>query len=139
MTSQLPSGRTLDVDFMFLKLCVHDIEAAANFYTTVCGLIELNRMEAILGGKPAIEIVYQPTYPSGPLFILAQFPGEPQPASDEVIVGFAAKDMQAMLDRAVACGGRVITPVTGDPGSGMRHAIIADAEGHRIQVSEAMY
>ena len=73
------------------------------------------------------------------MFILAQFPGEPQPASDEVIVGFAAKDMQAMLDRAVACGGRVITPVTGAPGSGMRHAIIADAEGHRIQVSEAMY
>jgi predicted enzyme related to lactoylglutathione lyase len=123
---------------MFTKLCVDDLEKAARFYEAVCGLVELNRVSAELAGKPAEEIVYRPTYPGGPLLILAQFPGAEAPSTDELILGFAAKDMEAFLARAQEHGGRVVTPVRGEPGSGMRHAIVTDPEGHRIQVSEAL-
>jgi hypothetical protein len=68
---EIPSGRTLDVDFMFTKLIVEDIETSATFYTSVFGLVEMHRIEARIMERPVTEVVYMPTYSGGPMFILA--------------------------------------------------------------------
>lgn len=131
---EVPSGRTLDADFMFTKLVVADMEKSAAFYTAVFGLVEMNRVEARIVGRPVSEIVYMPTYAGGPLFILAQFNDAPAPALNETILGFSAKDLEAVLERAVQAGGQVLEGIQ-EPHPGMRHAFIADVEGHVVQIS----
>ena len=133
-----PHGRTLDVDYMFTKLCVNDIERAAKFYESVCGLVEIRRMDAHMMGDPVTEIVYRATYPEGPMLILAKFTEAPAPATDEVILGFAVKDLEAMLERVEKGGGRILEPIQESPGFAMRHAFVADPEGHRIQLSSVV-
>ena len=138
MASQVPHGRTLDVDYMFTKLCVNDLDKAAAFYESVCGLVEVQRMEAHMMGDPVTEVVYKATYPAGPMLILAKFTDAPPPATDEVILGFAAKDLEAMLERVEKAGGRILEPIKASPGFAMRHAFVADPEGHRIQISQVI-
>ena len=135
MASSVPYGRTLDTDFMFTKLIVDDIEKAAAFYVAVCGLVEMHRIEATIIGRAVTEIIYQPTYQGGPMFILAKFHGAPKPNNDELILGFATADLEAFLERVTRAGGRVVEPIQ-DPGHGMRHAFIEDVEGHVVQISE---
>jgi lactoylglutathione lyase len=138
MAYEIPHGRSLDTDFMFTKLLVDDLEAAAAFYTSVCGVIEMHRVEAEILGRKVHEIVYMPTYQGGPMFILAKFSGGPKPASDEVILGFATKDLDALLSRAEAAGGRVLEKSAADHPSGFRHAFVADPEGNPLQISQAV-
>lgn len=138
MAYEMPSGSTLDVRFMFTKLCVADLEKSAAFYAGLCGLIEMNRVEAEIMGKPVSEVVYQPTHPGGPLFVLAHFPDAPAPATDEVVLGFAAEDLEAFIERATQAGGRVLEDVREIPDSGMRVAFVADPDGHRIQISQML-
>ena len=61
MAYEIPHGRTLETDFMFTKLLVNDLEKSAAFYSTVIGLIEMNRMEAEITGRKITEIVYMAT------------------------------------------------------------------------------
>ena len=137
MAYEIPHGRSLDTDFMFTKLLVDDLEAAAKFYTSVCGVVEMHRVEAEITGRKVSEIIYLPTYQGGPMFILAKFAGAPKPAIDEVILGFATKDLDAFLSRVEAAGGRLLEKSAADPASGMRHAFIADPEGNLLQISQA--
>jgi lactoylglutathione lyase len=138
MAYEMPHGRNLDTDFMFTKLLVTDLERAAAFYTSVCGVIEMHRVEAEITGRKVSEIVYMPTYKGGPMFILAKFPGAPKPANDEVILGFGTKDLEALLSRAEAAGGRVLEKSAADHPSGFRHAFVADPEGNLLQISQAI-
>ena len=107
MAYEIPHGRSLDTDFMFTKLLVDDLEKAAAFYA------------------------------SGPLFVLAKFKDAPKPANDEVILGFAAKDLEAFAARVEAAGGRVLDKSGADNASGFGHIFVADVEGNVLQVSQS--
>ncbi|GLV27088.1 VOC family protein [Sphingobium sp. Cam5-1] len=131
---ELPFGAEQDIDFMFLKLIVHDIGKSEQFYKSVFGLVEMNRMEAKIVGRDVVEIVYQSTYKGGPLFILASFPEDTQPARNESIVGFASGDLDACLRRVEKAGGTVVEDRE-VPGFG-RHAFVKDPEGHLLQISQ---
>jgi len=136
MPYEIPHGRSLDTDFMFTKLLVDDLEAAAAFYTSVCGLVEMHRVEAEITGRKVSEIVYLPTSQGGPMFILAKFSGAPKPANDQLILGFGTQDLDALLSRAEAAGGRVLEKSGADHPSGFRHAFVADPEGNWLQISQ---
>lgn len=131
---ELPFGADQNIDFMFLKLIVHDIVKSEAFYKSVFGLVEMNRMEAKITGREVIEVVYQPTYKGGPLFILASFPGDTQPARNEAIIGFASGDFDACLQRIEKAGGSVVEDRT-VPDFG-RTAFAKDPEGHLLQISQ---
>lgn len=133
----MPSGRTQDMNFMFTKLVVADIEKSAAFYSAVFGLVEMHRMEARMMDRAVTEVVYMATYSGGPMFILAQFNDAPMPAHNESILGFAADDMEAALNRVVEAGGQILEPIQ-EPHPGMRHAFVADVEGHVVQISQMM-
>lgn len=131
---ELPFGAEQDIDFMFTKLIVHDIEKSDAFYKAVFGLVEMNRMEANIAGRAVVEIVYQPTYKGGPLFILASFPDDTQPARNESIIGFASGDFDACLQRIEKAGGTVLEDRS-IPDMG-RHAFMKDPEGNLLQISQ---
>lgn len=138
MTSEIPYGRTLDADFMFTKLLVDDLEKSAVFYASVCGLVELHRLDAEITGRKVSEIVYKPTYSGGPMLVLTKFHDAPKPNYDELILGFATKDLEAFLKRVEKAGGCVVEQIQTNPQVGFRHAFIKDAEGHLAQVSQAI-
>ena len=135
--SEIPFGRTADVDFMFTKLVVADIDKSAAFYAGVFGLVEMHRIEAEIMKRSVSEVVFMATYAGGPMLILARFNDAPAPAHNELILGFATQDLEAALDRVVNAGGRIVEPIQ-QPYPGMRHAIIADGEGHLVQISQMM-
>ncbi|MDD3797578.1 MAG: VOC family protein [Novosphingobium sp.] len=137
MASQIPHGKTLDTDFMFTKLVVKDLARAVDFYSAVIGLVEMNRVEAEIAGRKVSEVVFMPTYPGGPMFILAQFHDMEKPSNDELILGFATKDIDAAVERAVKAGGGVAEPAHEIPGAGgMKVAFVTDPEGHLVQLSQ---
>ena len=137
MASQIPHAKTQDVDFMFTKLQVTDLEGAVAFYSSVIGLVEMNRVEAEIAGRKVSEVVFMPTYAGGPLFILAQFHDTETPAANELILGLATKDIAGLIARAQAAGARVLEPAREVPGmGGMQVAFIADPEGHVLQLSQ---
>jgi lactoylglutathione lyase len=137
MAHEIPSGRALDADFMFTKLRVHDLDRAAAFYTSVFGLVEMHRVEAQIADRAVSEVIYMPTYAGGPMFILAKFQDEATPARDELILGFAVKDLDALLERAEKAGGRLVEDKPAGPTSPFRTAFIEDGEGHLLQISQA--
>ncbi len=136
MATEMPHGRALDTDFMFTKLQVDDLEKSAAFYMAVCGLVELQRVEAEIAGRRVSEICYRSTYPGGPMFILAKFHDAPKGHNDELILGFATRNLEAFLARAELAGGSVAEPIQENPRAGLRHAFVRDIEGHLLQVSQ---
>lgn len=134
----IPSAKSLDTDFMFTKLIVADLDAATAFYASVIGLVEMQRVEAAIGGRAVTEVVYLPTYPGGPMFILARFHDAATPKTSELIMGFATQDLEGFVTRATAAGGKLIEAPREIPGAGMRVAFVADTEGHVLQVTQML-
>lgn len=138
MAQPIPSAKTQDTDFMFTKLIVRDLDAATAFYAAVVGLVEMARVEAVIDGRAVTEVVYMPTYPGGPMFILARFHDVVTPATAELIMGFATQDLEGFVARAKQSGGNVIEAPRDIPGAGMRVAFVADTEGHVLQVTQML-
>lgn len=136
MANQIPHAKQQDTDFMFTKLQVQNLDAAVSFYTSAVGLVEMNRVEAQIAGRDVSE-VFMPTYSGGPMLILAQFHGTEAPASDELILGLATKDIAAFIARAEQAGRRVVEQARDVPGMAeMKVAFVADPEGHLLQLSQ---
>ena len=136
MAHEMPSGCTLDTSFMFTKLQVADLDKAASFYTSVLGLIEMHRVEAAIGGRAVSEIIYMPTQPGGPMFILAKFHDTNAPSRNETILGFATGDTEALIARAEKAGGRMVEQLPAGPHNPFRTTFIEDPEGHVLQFSQ---
>jgi len=127
-----------DASFGFTKLVVADLDKAAAFYKSVCGLTEQARVEDKLGGRAIVEIIYAPAYQGGASFVLLTYPDTPKPASGEVILGFATPDVDAFVGRVLAGGGAVVDAAVSRPDHGVRVAIVKDPEGHLIEVVQML-
>ncbi len=134
--SEMPHGRTFDMDFMFTKLIVADLAKSAAFYTAAFGLIKMHRLDAEILGRAVSELVFQSTYAGGPMLILAQFHDAKQAAANELILGFATQDMEACLARVEQAGGTLAEPVREISEANMRVAFLKDPEGHIVQVTQ---
>lgn len=135
---ELPHGAGQDIDFMFTKLIVGDLEKTADFYQAVFGLIEMHRVEASIDGAGVSEIIYQPTYQGGPLFILARFHDGRPSKPGEAMLGFAATDIDACLERVEAAGGSILDKPAELPPGVPRYAFVKDPEGHVVQLSQRL-
>ena len=134
MTNTMPHGRTSDAHFSFTKLLVGELEKTAAFYASVCGLVEQQRVDATIGGRPIREITFLPTYPGGGSLTLLEFLGAPEPHADELILGFTTTDIEAFVERAKAAGGCVADPIRALPEHRLRVAFVRDVEGHLLEV-----
>jgi len=134
MTNTMPHGSTADAHFSFTKLLVDDLEKTAAFYKSVCGLVEQQRVDATIDGRPISEITFLPTYPGGGSLTLLKFVAAPKPHNDELILGFTTADIEAFVERVKAAGGRVSDPIRAMPEHHLRVAFVQDVEGHLIEV-----
>lgn len=125
-------------NFGFTKLLVWDLEATAAFYTSVCGVTELARVEDEIAGRKIAEILFKPSYEGAATFVLLKFVDAPKPTNDEVIIGFITDDVDAFAERAVAAGGAVVQPARDMPAHGVRVAFVTDVEGHLIEVAQIL-
>ena len=128
---------TAKAHFGFTKLLVDDLEEAARFYTNVCGLRELARVESRIEGRPIREIMYHPTTDGGATFVLLQFMDKPGTGSD-VILGFQTEDLTSFVERALAAGGTLADPIKSLPEHGVKVAFVRDVEGHLLEVVELL-
>ena len=124
--------------FGFTKLVVGDLEKSAEFYKAVCGVAEQARVDDVLAGRPISEILFNPGMPGGPTFVLFSFRDTPVPTNSEVILGFMTPDLDAFLTRARTAGGTVLENQGSRPEHGVRVAVVADIEGHLIEVVQML-
>jgi len=124
--------------FGFTKLVVGDLEAAADFYTSVCELTEMARIDSAIEGRPISEIMFNTTGEGAATFVLLTYNGAPAPKAGELILGFITKDIDAFASRVVAAGGRVAEQATPRPQHGVKVAFVRDPEGHLIEVVEPL-
>src|ERR1700761_864346 len=127
-----------DGKFGITKLGVADLDKAAAFYKSVCGLTEQARVEDRLGGRAISEIIFAPAYQGGASFVLLAYPDTPRPSSGEVILGFATPDVDAFVGRVLVGGGAVVDAPASRPEHGVRVAVVRDPEGHLIEVVQML-
>ncbi len=120
------------------KLVVRDVAAAEEFYHAI-GLKLVNRN---IGGTN--EVRQQQAWLSvtgdstSHMLILSQFLETPAPALPayprEIWLAMNVADVDAVAGLAVAAGGSVLRPGEDQPHHGVRAAVIADNEGHIIEL-----
>jgi len=123
-----------DGAFTFTKLIVGDLERSAAFYSDVCGLAEVNRIDADSDSGPLTEIILGGgDAPASATLILIRYHGQPVAPKGDSILGFYTADIDAFLERLVAAGGSVTSPVKALPEAGLKYAMATDNEGHIIE------
>jgi predicted enzyme related to lactoylglutathione lyase len=120
--------------FGFTKLLVQNLEKSAQFYSEVCGLTELARVDAQIAGRPISEIMFNTTGAGAAMFVLLKFMDDEGSTGKDVILGFQTDDVAAFVQRAVDAGGKIVDPVRDNPEHGVKVGFVSDPEGHLIEV-----
>jgi len=124
--------------FSCTKLIVADLEKSCAFYKSVFGLTEQGRVEAEIESRAISEIMFHPTAPGGATFVLLSYPDARTPALSEAIVLFIVPDLDGLLEKTRAAGGRVVEEIVDRPEHGVKVAFVRDVEGHLIEVVELL-
>jgi lactoylglutathione lyase len=124
--------------FGFTKLLVHDLEGAAQFYSDVCGLTQLGKVDAAINDRPISEIMFNTTGEGAAMFVLLKFMDEGSIGGQDVILGFQTDDIAAFVQRAVGAGGEVVDSIKDNPQHGVKVAFVKDIEGHLIEVVQVI-
>jgi predicted enzyme related to lactoylglutathione lyase len=122
----------------FTKIHVQDAASAEHFYAAALGLKTVARIEEPEGEHAMLEVIMTVPTRSAPAanLILVSYPNRPVPAPGEAVTGFMVADLEAALERSVAAGATIETPVTEVPEHGLRLAFILDPQGHRVELLE---
>jgi lactoylglutathione lyase len=115
--------------FTMTKLVVADLEAASAFYTAVCGLAVVDRIE----GPTFAEVIMRSSARGSATLILITYRGEAARAPGECVLVFETDDAAGFVDRAIAAGGRVTQPPQHLPEMGLTFAMVTDPEGHVVE------
>ena len=134
MPETRPHGSTRDAQYGFSKVFVHDLEAMAAFYEEVFGLVRHNRHRARMLGREIDEITYRATSPGGASLTLIRFLDSKGPRTGESVQGFTTTDLEALVRRAEAAGGKVPDPIRRVEGFGVQVVFVLDPEGHVNEV-----
>lgn len=125
--------------FGFTKLVVGDLEMMKSFYTNVYGLKQFDRIRADIGIDPIDEIMLGRDSSFGPgSIVLLRFTELTPPRPGAVILGFITDDLQGLLDRIVANGGRVHAAIKDIPEMKVRVAFAKDPEGNLAELVQTL-
>lgn len=134
MADTRPFGANSDAQYGFSKIFVHDLDAMAEFYQEVFGLIAFNRHKDRMLGRDIDEITYQCTYPGGSALTLIKYLDSTAPVVGESVQGFITTDIEALVQRAEAAGGHVPEPIRRIEEFKLHVVFVADPEGHINEV-----
>jgi len=112
----------------WFEISVNDMDRARKFYERVLGLeLGLNQVESTL-------MAWFPTTEGGAGSSGALLQSEGRaPSHDGTMIYFSVPDIEAVLARVEAAGGRTLTPKT-DIGEYGFYAYFEDSEGNRVGV-----
>ncbi|MDE2436310.1 MAG: bleomycin resistance protein [Sphingomonadales bacterium] len=115
---------------MFTKLIVSNEEAQAAYYSAVYQLNEVYRAQGASDGEAYREIILSPgvDMAAGTLVMFA-FPERPAPRDQQVILGFQTDDLDALVARIEAHGGKLAGPIREETAHGVRVVFSTDPEG----------
>lgn len=129
-----PFGVTKDAMPVFCKVFVHDLAAMAAFYEDVFGLVRIFEHSDEMMGRMISEISFGAGYPGGTELTLIHYHDSTGPLAGESVVGFTTTDLDALVARAKAAGGRVHEPIKRIDQFGLTVAFVMDPEGHVNEV-----
>ena len=124
--------------FGFTKLVVQDLDAMGAFYKEVASLVEMARVQDVVGDRQIDEIMFNATGEGGATFVLFKFLDRDTPVQEEVILGFQTADVASFVERAEKAGGKVVQPIEVKEAHGVKVAFVTDPEGHLIEVVELL-
>lgn len=134
MANARPFGATSDAQYGFSKVFVHDLDAMGAFYEKVFGLIPLNRHQDVMFGRKIDEITYQSTYQGGSSLTLIKYLDSKGPVAGESVQGFTTTDIEALVKRAQAAGGKIAEPIRHIAEFNLHVVFVLDPEGHVNEV-----
>lgn len=116
------------------KLVVDDLEATKNFYCGAYGFVERGRVQAEMLGEPIDEyLLGQEGDPGMPLILMKYLERGAPPVGQEVALVFMAADLDALFERVLSHGGRVLREPFQSEHAPFRAGFAADPEGHLIE------
>ncbi len=125
--------------FGFTKLVVGDLDKMKAFYTNVFGLKQFDRVKADIGIDPIDEIMLGRDSGFGPgSLVLLRFTELAPPRPGAVILGFITDDLNALVDRIVANGGRLHAEIKDIPEMKVRVAFAKDPEGNLAELVQML-
>lgn len=115
---------------MFLKFTVADLPAMQNFYMKAFGMTQQKRLD----NPGSIEVILTAPGPVGADLALVFYKDGRKPALGTANgpIGFYLQDVDATYAKAMAAGGKSLSAPRA--GGGARVAIVADPEGHDIEL-----
>lgn len=121
----------------YFKLTVSDSEALAVFYDKVFGLKEVRRFDALALDDPHLEI-FLSTGEGDNQIALLHYVNRPAPTPGEATIAFMVEDVDSVVAAALAAGGTSVRAAQTLEEHQFRYAVIADPEGHSIEVMQSM-
>ena len=120
----------MTVQAMFAKLICRDEEAMAAYYTAVYGLGVVQRVAGESDGQPFREVILAPggDWTKGTL-VMFNFTERAAPRDQQVILGFTVDDLDALVQRIEAAGGKLVGPIREEADHGVRVVFSTDPEG----------
>ena len=123
------------ISLYYFKLVVSNSETLAPFYDSVFGMKEIRRFDALETEDPHLEI-FLSTGEGENQIALIHYVNRPAPTPGEAAIAFMVKDVDAIVAAAVAAGGASVRAAETLEEHQFRYAIIADPEGHSIEVMQ---
>ena len=121
--------------FSFTKLVVSDLDAAAKFYGEAIGLKEVSRHTASASEFAQDEVIMSVSGSNdGAMLLLVKYLKKPAPPTGGAWTGFIVDDLDARVAAALAAGGSELVPIFHQAENNLSAAIIADPEGHVIEL-----
>lgn len=115
---------------MFTKLIVADEEAQTAYYCAVYGLNVIQRVEGDSDGQPFREVILSAGNDmSAGTLVMFNFTERQKPRDQQVILGFVVDDLNALVGRIEANGGKLVGPIRDEPEHGVRVVFSTDPEG----------
>lgn len=134
MSNIRPYDSTRDAQYVFAKTFVQDLDAMASFYEEVFGLVPNNRHQDEMLGRKVDEITYKATSEGGPALTLIKYLDSTEATVGEAVQGFVTTDIEGLVERAAAAGGRIPDPIRRIEEFGIRVVFVLDPEGHVNEV-----
>jgi len=115
---------------MFSKLICRDEEAMATYYSGVYGLGLVQRVAGTTDGEAFREVILAPggDWTKGTL-VMFNFVDRPAPRDQQVILGFTVDDLDALVAKIEANGGKLVGPIREETDHGVRVVFSTDPEG----------
>ena len=115
---------------MFTKLIVADEEAQAAYYGAVYHLNVIHRVQGESDGQPFREVILSAgTDMSAGTLVMFNFTERDKPRDQQVILGFVVDDLEALVGRIEANGGKMVGPIREEREHGVRVVFSTDPEG----------